>query len=82
LALLHAVADIDVDLFHKPGDLRHHVDFLERLEFGGQHEAVRQILRGYLGDCHGGDVGRPGIAGVHGRLFRTGCGKIRRSHDE
>ena len=60
LALLHAIADIDVDLFNKSGDLRHHVDFLVRLEFGSQHQAVREVLRGHLGDCHGRDVGRLG----------------------
>ena len=82
LPLVYAVADIDVDLFDKSGDLRHHVHFLVRPEFGGQHQAVRQVLRGGLDDGHGRNVGRLHIAGLHGRLLRTGGSQARRCHDE
>ena len=53
LPLAYAVADIDVDFFDISGDFRHHVHFLVRPEFGGQHQAVRQVLGGSLDDGHG-----------------------------
>jgi hypothetical protein len=40
LAGMDAVADIDVDMAHVPGDLRVHIDRLIRLELSGEREHV------------------------------------------
>ena len=58
LALLHAVADIEIDFLDIAGDLRHHIDFLERLELGRQHEIPGEVFRRYFGHRDGGNIRR------------------------
>jgi hypothetical protein len=63
LALSHAVADIDLDLLYVTGDLGHHVDFLERAEFGREDDGLGEALGGCFRDGNGLRLVGPSGAG-------------------
>ena len=70
LAFTHAIADVHVDLLQVAGHLRVHVDLLERPEFGGNRDRLRDIARADLCDRHDGRDGdgllRRGLAPARG----------------
>ena len=79
LTFLNAVADIDIDLLHIAGNLRHEIDFLIRLEFSSQHHVVRYVFDGRFRHGNSGYVRRPHLFSLCGLSSRAGT--VRRAAD-
>ena len=70
LALLHDVANVDVDLAHVAADLGVHVDRLVGLELPGEREHVADVAA-----LRNGHAGREDGGGLRGRSHRRGRGR-------
>ena len=82
LPLVHTVAYVDIDFLDVSGDFRHHIDFLVRLEFSGQHQSVGQIFGGRPGDGNGRDFGGFAATRLHGLAPRAGGVQVKCHEDE